>query len=102
LTGGFLEDFQTEFDDYMEWKVWTRERVEKATEYAFERTKRVSKFAEEYKKIEWRKWEIGGKWGSADGSQKSRFTPLLDSFRSSEEKREKLLKQHNLLNRNKD
>lgn len=98
ISGEFLEDFQQEFDDYMEGKKWTASRVEKATRYALSEAKKVSKFAEEYAKIESKKSDLGWRGGSPEKSK----TSVLQWWKQQNEKKEALWKKHNLLNREKD
>lgn len=98
ISGEFLEDFQQEFDDYMEGKKMTPQRVEKATRYALSEAKKVSKFAEEYAKIESKKSDLGGRGGSPEKPKSS----VLQAMRQQDEKKDALWKKHNLLNRDKD
>lgn len=97
LSGWFLEDFQQEFDDYMEGKKRTVERVEKATRYALWEVKKVSKFAEEYKKIEDKRVDIGGKWGSPE--KKERTSAAFQTWKTQNAKNQALRDKHNLLKR---
>ena len=94
----FLEDFQQEFDDYMEGKKFTASRVEKATRYALSEAKKVSKFAEEYAKIESKKSDLWGRGGTSDKPKSS----VLQAWKQQNEKKDALWKKHNLLNRDKD
>lgn len=89
----FYKDFKEEFDDYMEWKKRTKSRVEKATSYALSQAKKVSKFAEEYNKVNAKK--IGFWWRESTPWKKTNW--ILESFYASENKHKERLKKHNLL-----
>lgn len=90
----FLEDFQSEFDDYMEWKARTPERVKKATRFALSEAKKVSKFAEEYNKLQDPKWSI---WNGRDGtSAPAKKSSFATDIKNKKKMRSKLMEKHSL------
>lgn len=95
ISGEFLEDFQSEFDDYMEGKKWTAERVAKATRYALSEAKKVSKFAEQYKEVEWKRADLWGKWGSPETKGKTSW--IIQQWKDQNSKNQALWDKHNLL-----